>query len=534
MDPITQQTVLAAAGAAKGDPIYVDDVFSTDLYDGNGTTQTIVNGIDLDGEGGMVMQRRRSTSGAWFVNDTENGANNFMYTNYQSSLGVGTTASAFNSNGFTIGAEDNLHGSGNDVVSWTFRKAPGFFDVVTYNGSTGAQSIAHNLGSAPGMIIIKCTSHNSDWRVYHRSQGATKYCGLNSTYQFDYSASLWNDTAPTSTHFTVNTSTTVNGSGRTFVAYVFAHDDAQYGRGLNESIIKCGTYTGNSGAQAIDLGFEPQWVMVKNASVASNWCIFDVMRNFGSKHASTTASPDQSYLKPNEANQENTDLRFNVTNTGFELNNETNNQVNYSGNTYIYMAIRRSHKPPTAGTEVYQALWYAGSNSNIKRATNFAVDMVHSNRTDGGTPYVLDRRRGRYQYISTSNAQVQNAQNSSIYEFGSNYLSMGNGPVINGSGDTYIVEMFKRATGFFDIVSYSGTSTSDHAVPHNLGAVPELVFAKPLSWNNTFSCYTSTGGLGRKLTWSNASAENLYTTAGTLWGPTAFTSTHIYLSLIHI
>ena len=83
MDPITQQTVLAAAGAgAGGDKVYVDDVFSTYLYEGNSSNQTIVNGIDLAGEGGTVIQRRRNQTGIWFVNDTVNGANNFLYTNY--------------------------------------------------------------------------------------------------------------------------------------------------------------------------------------------------------------------------------------------------------------------------------------------------------------------------------------------------------------------------------------------------------------------------------------------------------------------
>ena len=45
--------VLAGAGAID-DPVYVDDVFSTFLYEGNGTSQTITSGIDLDGKGGLV------------------------------------------------------------------------------------------------------------------------------------------------------------------------------------------------------------------------------------------------------------------------------------------------------------------------------------------------------------------------------------------------------------------------------------------------------------------------------------------------
>jgi hypothetical protein len=60
MDPLTRLLMQGAAGAAGGDVLGVEDVFSTWLYTGNGSTQTITNGIDLDGEGGLVWIKNRS------------------------------------------------------------------------------------------------------------------------------------------------------------------------------------------------------------------------------------------------------------------------------------------------------------------------------------------------------------------------------------------------------------------------------------------------------------------------------------------
>jgi hypothetical protein len=52
--------VVQAAAGQGGDKLYVEDVFSTYLYKGNGSTQTITNGIDLDGEGGMVWLNKHN------------------------------------------------------------------------------------------------------------------------------------------------------------------------------------------------------------------------------------------------------------------------------------------------------------------------------------------------------------------------------------------------------------------------------------------------------------------------------------------
>ena len=492
------------------------------------------------GKGGIVWVKKRDdgTDNVLITHE----AGSILSTNTENLKTTNNTGfiSSFNSDGFTLG--NGVSGSNSDnanIVSWTFRKQRGFFDVVTYNGGTSSQSIPHNLGSEPGMIIVKCTSHDSNWRVYHRSLGATQYEGLNQDFEAFAATSVWNDTAPTSTQFTVGTSTTVNGSGRTFVAYLFAHDRQSFGTGGNESIIKCGTYTGNgsTAGPVINLGFEPQWLMIKNVTsrgTDSNWLILDNMRGVTNASTNDTTFGYDKALSANLTNPEDSSPNYanynflDFTSTGFKLTTQGTALTDTNGDNYIYMAIRRPHKPPTTGRDVYQAITYSGTSGNIKRATNFAVDMVHSNRTNSGTPYALDRVRGGYQYLETGGSSQEGEQPTGIHTFGNDYLYMGGGPIINGN-NTYILEMFRRAPGFFDIVHYYGNATPDHAVPHNLGVVPELVFVKTRDFGNTaFPAYTSTGGVTKHMYWGDTGNEST-TTAGQMWGPSAFTSTNIYL-----
>ncbi len=266
---------LLAASGATDSATYVDDVFSTYLYTGTGSNLAINNGTDLSGEGGLVWTKARSDGYNNALFDTERGVNNFIVgnnNNPQANTG-GNTLTAFNSNGFTLGADSTwyVNKAGTSYASWTFRKAPGFFDVVTYTGNgTAGRTVSHNLDSVPGMIIVRSTS-TGNWWVYHRSAAGTVF-GTTSAgqvfFQLDAQSAAndniawWNNTDATSTVFTVGNGST-NTNGETFVAYIFAHDAQKFGTDEDESIIKCGSYTGNSGSQTIDVGFEAQWVLIK-------------------------------------------------------------------------------------------------------------------------------------------------------------------------------------------------------------------------------------------------------------------------------
>ena len=272
---------LGISGGSTADPTYVDDVFSTFAYDGTSSTQSINNGIDLSGEGGLVWIKNRDNTSDHALHDTERGATKVLNSNTDYAEATSSNFSSFNSNGFTITGSSNVaNNSSYDYVSWTFRKAPGFFDVVTYTGTGSAQNISHSLGSVPGMIIIKRTSSSENWATYHRTQGATKTCRLNGDFPFSTSSSTFNNTEPTSTVFTVGTNSEVNSNGDTFVAYLFAHDDQSFGTDSDEAIIKCGTFTTDSSTALFDvnLGFEPQWLLAKRTDGSGDWFIIDQQR----------------------------------------------------------------------------------------------------------------------------------------------------------------------------------------------------------------------------------------------------------------
>jgi len=228
MTPIQQ--LFLGTGSAVAKKTYVDDVFSTFVYAGNTNGQSINNGIDLAGKGALTWIKQRN-GGAWHqLYDTERGATKALYSNgndAEATVNAGLTA--FNNNGFTLGNHGGVSTNGNDYASWTFRKAPGFFDVVTWDGnSTAGRQIAHNLGCVPGCIIVKSyvDSDPRPWRVYHRGVDATApedyALRLDGTDARSDNSAFWNDTAPNSSVFTVGNHASTNMSNISYVAYLFA------------------------------------------------------------------------------------------------------------------------------------------------------------------------------------------------------------------------------------------------------------------------------------------------------------------------
>jgi hypothetical protein len=312
----------------------IADAFSTDLYAGNSSTQTITNGIDLDGEGGLVWIKSRSTAYNHYLIDSERGITQKLNSDSTGAQAAQSDISSFNSDGFSLSHYwGGQNFSGHTFVAWTFRKAPKFFDVVTYTGTGSATTVAHDLGATVGSIIVKRTDTTSDWAVYHQANTAapeTDYLSLNLDNATTDDATYWNDTSPTNSVFTVGTNAAVNASGGTYVAYLFAHDTE------DDNVIQCGSYTGNGGTeQDVDLGWEPQFLLVKNASSAADWWLTDSARGF------TPVGSNSPALYPNKTNAETTQGLWNSNATGFTVGAFNNVNGNASGDNYIYMAIRK-------------------------------------------------------------------------------------------------------------------------------------------------------------------------------------------------
>lgn len=316
------QNLLQQGAAAGGLP--VGDVFSTDLYTGNGSTQTITNGIDLLSEGGLVWIKSRTSTASHALFDTERGATNGISTNLTNPEVSDFGLTAFNSDGFTVSVGGFNVNSANNYAAWTFRKAPAFFDVVTYTGTASTPvAVNHSLGVVPGLIVMKQYDGNRDWLTWHRSLPAASLA-LNRT-----DGPFGNQFAetPTATDFTLAAFVGANQSGN-YVAYVFAHDETPSG------LVRCGSYTGNGSATGpvIDLGWEPQWLLVKRTDSAGDWWMYDSARS--------PSNPRVNKLLTNSSAVEDTageDVDF--ISTGFQPKT-TAAGINASGGNYVYVAIR--------------------------------------------------------------------------------------------------------------------------------------------------------------------------------------------------
>ena len=184
------KALTAAAGNAGGDNLYVEDVFSTYLYEGNAGTQTITNGIDLAGEGGLVWTKNRD-SASWDngLTDTERGLGKTLMSNLTAQETLASDIYAFNSDGFDLGYATGFGNAIGSNASWTFRKAEKFFDVVTYTGDgTNGRSITHNLGVTPAFMVVKKTSATAEWAIWHQSVNGGDSYGLFTTAAFNTTA----------------------------------------------------------------------------------------------------------------------------------------------------------------------------------------------------------------------------------------------------------------------------------------------------------------------------------------------------------
>ena len=484
--------------------VYVDDVFSTYLY--YGTTDpslTINNGIDLSGEGGLVWIKQRNGQREHHVFDTERGATKYLNTNIGGQEQTNSeTLTSFTSSGFILGDDTNVNHP-EDFVSWTFRKAPKFFDVVTYNGNGSTQTISHNLGSVPGMIMVKRLNSSRDWAVYHRSLGNGQALKLNDDSQARPFAG-WGYTTPTSSEFYLGNDSDVNNAAGTYVAYLFAHDDQSFGTNGDESVISCGTFNATSGTQ-VNLGWEPQFLLAKNTT-SNDWSIVDTMRGF-------TVENDE-YLLANEIQAGIDYPLFVPTPTGFTVSFDSNND------TYIYMAIRRPHKPATSSSEVFAVNTWGGTAPNPPAfGAGFPVDMVfHKIITSDNGPWEWSSRLTETKVLGSHSSGTESTDGQFNFDYQTGAHDSGS------SFSNHYSWLFKRSPGFFDIVTYTGNNSTRN-INHNLQSVPEMIIYKARDAAFTWQVYHKDLGENERLILTDA--ESSSTNA---WNSTTPTSSVFTLS----
>jgi|TARA_R110000868_G_scaffold393603_1_gene664671 hypothetical protein len=500
---------------------YIEDVFSTWLYTGNSSTQTITNNIDLSTKGGLVWIKMRSAGYYPKLYDTSRGVNKSLNTTTTDAETLETDGiTAFNSSGFTMSNSTYINNSGSTFVSWTFREQPKFFDVVTYTGDgVNNRDINHSLNGTVGMIIIKRTDSFSNWRTYHITQSGNLNLNTTAAVGLGGQATITN---VTSTKFTVSptgTDDSVNTSSATYVAYIFAHDAGGFGLTGTDNVISCGSFTGNT---TVNLGFEPQWVMFKQTNGTGGWFINDNMRNWRADNSTTGTGT----LRANSPDAENTGgADWNITSTGFSTQS-------IGAGSFIYIAIRRGPmKVPTLGTSVFAPNARVGTGAASAEVTNisFPPDMSLTKVLNANNKAVwFDRLRGPLLALVPSDTQGAQSIAGTLLSFNMNGISIGNtGESTYDMNYTknYVDWFFRRAPGFFDEVCYAGQNSAPLTNSHNLGVTPELAIIKNRTTGTDWLVQTQITGLGNYL-----NLNTIYALSSAAYFITAWTSTTFTLS----
>ena len=323
--------------------------FNTKLYTGNGATNALT-GVGFQPD--WVWIKNRDNTSSHNIFDSVRGATKAIFTNATDTEATeASRLSAFDSDGFTINGDtsNQTNANGDDFASWNWKagttgsgttggsgtsKAYTYsvnttsgFSIIRYLGNqTGGHAIPHHLGDTPKFIIVKNLADTRNWNTYHHSQGATKYMVFNNNDAEAASASLWNDTSPTSSNFILGSGQNVNQTDSAHVAYCFAEK-----KGFSHFSI----YQGNASTDGafVYTGFKPAYAIVKCTSHSGeSWWIGDNKRpgrNVNQKALlanSTAAEVDASYQA------------VDFLSNGIKWRG-TNDRVNASGKTYIFMAF---------------------------------------------------------------------------------------------------------------------------------------------------------------------------------------------------
>ena len=318
------------------------DYFNTKLYTGNGSTQSIT-GVGFQPD--FTWLKSRSNANVHALFDAVRGVTKRISSNDNTAEYTEAGAlTAFDSDGFSLGNWTSTNGNGHTLASWNWKangagsantdgtisstvsvNATSGFSIVSYTGTGSNATVGTGLGSAPKMILFKNRPQAEGWIVYHQAISNTHFLTLNSNGTAVDNATMFNDTSPTSSVFSVGSNHGTNGPSHAMIAYCFAEV---------KGFSKFGSYTGNGSADGtfVYTGFKPSFVMVKRTDTGDNWLIKDIKRD--------PINQMEKRIFPNLSNAEDTGAggNYDFLSNGFKLR-ESDAIGNASGGTYIYMAF---------------------------------------------------------------------------------------------------------------------------------------------------------------------------------------------------
>ena len=309
--------------------------FQTTLYTGNATDDTaITHGGNSDLQADWVWIKNRDVARDHILFDSVRGAGVGIKSNtVAGNASDSTQLQSFDSDGFTVGIENDANENTKKMVSWSWKESTtAGFDIVSFtgNGST-TQTVSHNLSAVPKVIIIKRLDQNANWCVYHESLGGADHnLFLNTTNPTQTDTAIFNNTLPTTSVFSLGNNADANGDGAPHIAYVFAE---------KQGFSKFNKFMGNGNANGtfVYTGFRPAWVMFTNTANGGHWQIYDT------KIGASNVVND--HLKANSSGAEIVDdanEQIDILSNGFKCRGTSNNNNNHSGDTYVYLAFAES------------------------------------------------------------------------------------------------------------------------------------------------------------------------------------------------
>jgi len=324
------------------------DYMRIQTWSGNNSADREITWSETDNmQPDWIWVKRRSDTANHRLADSVRGATKILRSDTN---GAETTESddtlSFDTNGFSVGSNSGVNKTGDTYVGWGWKAGTSFtndasstgigsidssgsvsdasgFSIVSYTGTGSAGTIKHGLSAAPNFMIVKNRDAARSWNVYFGDP--TDYIYLNDTAAAADYNEIWNDTAPTTSVFSVGTDNGVNQSGEKYIAYIFAE---------KQGYSKFGSYTGNGNANGtfVYTGFKPAFVMVKQTNTVRYWAMFDNKRD--------GLNPTNRPLFPNASDQESDSVNYyhDILSNGFKWRTNSN-IMNVSGGTYIYMAF---------------------------------------------------------------------------------------------------------------------------------------------------------------------------------------------------
>ena len=192
----------------------------------------------------------------------------YYCTNHSGMGGQANTNSTFGSS--------NFNGTIQSVDSTNTESG---FSIVSYTGNTSAgATVGHGLNGVPELMIVRNRDATANWWIYHHqangvnsSDPETDYFVLESSQARADNANAWNDTAPTSTVFTIGANGWTN-TAQNYIGYLF------------RSIVgfsRVSAYNGNGSTNNafIYTGFRPRFILAKRSNASVNWFIHDTARD---------------------------------------------------------------------------------------------------------------------------------------------------------------------------------------------------------------------------------------------------------------